>query len=1702
MASYGRPRLRRRAAPSASTPTGDGGFVTAAGRLRRVRARAAPGRRRLDAGPRRPRGQRAARRRGGPARPRALAARAHRRAAADDGRRRRAQLRRQRATAARGAVRGDLGAARRGRRRHRARRRPAGGRRRAATRSRRWPPPRSAASGTTTSSADWLRRAGVDFERPDDVAEEVAEALAADGIVAWFQGRSEFGPRALGHRSLLADPRRLENLERLNDVKGREQFRPVAPMVLEEHAPAIFDGRHPVAAHALRARRRRGVAGADPGRRARRRHGARADRRPRRRSRSWPRMLEAFDDRTGVPVVVNTSLNTAGRPMVDDPRDALECFGSAPVDLLAIGPFVVRRRAAPRASERALEDGGVTLRRRHPDHRARRRSTCCWRALGAADGPLPERVLARRRPPGRRAPRSSCARPRRCAAGSRPARRRRAGRPRPATSAGARRRRRGSRSSTTTSSRAPGWRGDARRRPARPAATASPARRAASASRCRADRRPTDWERNVARPRARALGDRRPRLPPRGAGGRRRLRRALPARLPRGHRPRPAADRARAGRSCRGAARVAAPGRHRRPLGVGAQAGRQRRRRADGRRCTAATGASGPARRAAASAATRRPRRPAWSALVAAAGRRAPRRRRGRRAVGRRHGRVRLGAHRARPADARGDRHDARSPAPRSRRPRAQRLAGARARASPARAPPTARRTAPPRAVLLDRDGTLVLDVPYNGDPALVGAAARACARRSTACAPRGVRLGDRLQPERHRARPADGRAGRGRDGAHRRAARPVRRRPLVPARPGGRLRVPQARARPAAGGRRRRSASTRGAARDRRHRRRRRGRARRRDARACWCRRRSPGAEEIAAAPEIAPSFAVAVERLLRGRAVMRALVVRLDNDGDVLLAGPAIRAVAAGADHVTLLCGPRGAAAARAAARRRRGARPARRVDRPRAAAGRSATTSRPTSTRSRRCSADVAVVLTSFHQSPLPIALLLRLAGVPRIAAISEDYPGLAARRTACPIPATCTRSARALGVAAALGFALPAGDDGRLAVARRRAGGRAARRATSSSTPARRSRRARGRPSATASWSPRSTDAGREVVVTGAPAERELTAFVARRRATDLGGATSLAELAGVLAGAEAVVVGNTGPAHLAAAVGTPVVSLFAPTVPAARWRPWGVPHELLLVDVPCAGCRARVCPVAGHPVPGRGDRRRRARRARPPRTCPAAGGGRMRILLWHVHGSWTTAFVSGAARVRRAGRCPTAVPTAAAARRPGTGRRRSSERTPRGAAPTTTSTSCCCSARTSCTTCASAGPAAGPGATCRRSTSSTTRRRGGSPTCAIRRPTATICSSPRHALQRALLGLRHDADAGHRARRSSIPGSATRASSSAPRVVINEARRRGRVTGTDLLARFAAGVPIDLFGMDAAALGGIEDLPQDRLHDELARRRCYLHPIRWTSLGLSLIEAMHLGMPVVALATTEAVEAVPPRGGRRLHAHRRAGRGGARAFLARPGRRREAGRAARAYALERFGLERFLADWDDLLGGGDQPMRIALVSEHASPLAVLGGVDAGGQNVHVAALARALARRGRARSSSTPAATTRRCRGASRCAPASTSTTSTPGRPRSIPKDELLPHMDAFAARARALLARRAARRRPRPLLDVRARRAAGRRRARASRSCTPSTRSASSSAATRATPTRARRERVELEREHRRRAPTGSSPPAPTRRSS
>lgn len=149
------------------------------------------------------------------------------------------------------------------------------------------------------------------------------------------------------------------------------------------------------------------------------------------------------------------------------------------------------------------------------------------------------------------------------------------------------------------------------------------------------------------------------------------------------------------------------------------------------------------------------------------------------------------------------------------------------------------------------------------------------------------------------------------------------------------------------------------------------------------------------------------------------------------------------------------------------------------------------------------------------------------------------------------------------------------------------------------------------------------------------------------------------------------------------------------------------------------------------------------------------------------------------------------------------------------------------------------------------------------------------------------------------------------------VVINEPRRRGRVTGTDLLPRLNGQVPLDLFGIGAGVLGGRDDLRQDELHGEMARRRVYLHPIRWTSLGLSLIEAMQLGMPVVALATTEAPAAVPPEAGV-LSTDVDELRAGLLRLIEDPEEARATGEAARRAAIQRFGLPRFLDDWDGLL----------------------------------------------------------------------------------------------------------------------------------------------------------------------------------------
>ena len=190
--------------------------------------------------------------------------------------------------------------------------------------------------------ADALDTAGVRYERPTDLAATVGDALADNLLVGWFQGRAEFGPRALGGRSLLVDPRRVENLERLNAVKGREQFRPVAPMVLAERAAEIFS-RGPLPSpymlfvHDVAEQWRDRIPAVTHVDGTARIQTVEREQQP------LYDTISRFADRTGVPVIVNTSFNTAGRPMVDSPRDALECFGSSPIDLLAIGPFVVRR---------------------------------------------------------------------------------------------------------------------------------------------------------------------------------------------------------------------------------------------------------------------------------------------------------------------------------------------------------------------------------------------------------------------------------------------------------------------------------------------------------------------------------------------------------------------------------------------------------------------------------------------------------------------------------------------------------------------------------------------------------------------------------------------------------------------------------------------------------------------------------------------------------------------------------------------------------------------------------------------------------------------------------------------------------------------------------------------------------------------------------------------------------------------------------------------------------------------------------------------------------------------------------------------------------------------------------------------------------------------------------------------------------------
>ncbi|MCW3815038.1 HAD-IIIA family hydrolase [Micromonospora sp. DR5-3] len=361
---------------------------------------------------------------------------------------------------------------------------------------------------------------------------------------------------------------------------------------------------------------------------------------------------------------------------------------------------------------------------------------------------------------------------------------------------------------------------------------------------------------------------------------------------------------------------------------------------------------------------------------------------------------------------------------------------------------------------------------------------------------------------------------------------------------------------------------------------------------------------EEVAEAPTVARDLPAAVDEILRRMRAVRpvapragragtVLVVRSDSAGDVLVTGPGIRAVAAGADRVVLLCGPRG----RVAAELLPGIDeiiewPLPWIDsNPEPVDPQDM---RRLTTRLAAVAADEAVIFTSFHQSPLPLALLLRMAGVPRISAISDDYPG-SLLDTRHRVPTGIPEPERALSLAAAAGYTLAPDDEPGLRLrdspVPTGAGADTAPENPvaglpddyvvvhpGSSVPARACPAGRCAQIVAALVAD-----GRRVVVTGGPDERDLTARVAAAGGIDLGGATDLAGLVRVIAGARCLVVGNTGPAHLAAAVGTPVVSLFAPTVPFGQWGPYRVPTVRLGdAGAPCRGTRAAVCPVAGHP----------------------------------------------------------------------------------------------------------------------------------------------------------------------------------------------------------------------------------------------------------------------------------------------------------------------------------------------------------------------------------------------------------------------------------------------------------------------------------------------------------------------------------------
>jgi carbamoyltransferase len=188
----------------------------------------------------------------------------------------------------------------------------------------------------------WLKLWKVPYRKLNNIAEETADILMQDKIIGWYQGRMEFGPRALGSRSILASPISPAMQQRLNEVKDREDFRPVAPVVLEEEAGNwfenasyspfmlfIYDVKPEKADQIPAVRHTDGT--------------ARIQTVNERQHKNYYDLLKAFQRKTGVPVLVNTSFNTLGKPIVCTPRDAVECFWSSPFDALVIGSFVIEK---------------------------------------------------------------------------------------------------------------------------------------------------------------------------------------------------------------------------------------------------------------------------------------------------------------------------------------------------------------------------------------------------------------------------------------------------------------------------------------------------------------------------------------------------------------------------------------------------------------------------------------------------------------------------------------------------------------------------------------------------------------------------------------------------------------------------------------------------------------------------------------------------------------------------------------------------------------------------------------------------------------------------------------------------------------------------------------------------------------------------------------------------------------------------------------------------------------------------------------------------------------------------------------------------------------------------------------------------------------------------------------------------------------